>query len=326
MKRFLLFLFSILLLVGCGNKTGNILKKLDKKISSSKGYHLEGILSINRGDDTYKYNVECSYKDGDYYRVSLVNTINNHEQIILRNDTGVYVLNPTLNKSFKFESNWPYNNSGIYLLQTILSDIKNDSKHSLESTKDGYVFKSKVNYINNSSLDYQKVYLDKEYNIKVVEVYDKNNKLQMKMSFSSIDYKTKYDKNYFALKSNNENATLEKTTSKISDVIYPMYLPSNTYLTNQETIKTSKGERVILNFDGDNPFMLVEETVDIPSSLETYMVDGEPDIILDTIGSVNDYSVSWISNGIEYYLVSNDMDSSEMVSVASSINVIPVGK
>lgn len=326
MKRILLFLFSILLLAGCGNKSKDVFKKLDDKISNTKSYLLEGTLAINRGNDTYKYDVSCSSKDNNYYRVSLTNKVNNHEQIILRNDSGVYVLNPTLNKSFKFESDWPHNNSGIYLLETILADIKNDNKYKLENTKNGYVLKSKVNYINNSNLAYQKVYLDKDYNITKVEVYNKNDQIEMEMQIKNIDYKTKYDNDYFALKSNNENGTLEKTTTKITDAIYPMYLPENTYLTNQETIKTSNGERVVLNFDGDNSFMLVEETINIPNDLETYMVYGEPDFILDTVGFVTDYSVSWISNGVEYYLVSNDMDTEEMVSVASSINVIPVGK
>lgn len=325
MKRFLL-LFSILLLVGCGSKNKNVLKNLDNKISGTKGYRLEGTLSINRGDDTYKYDINCSSKDGDYYRVSLTNQINNHEQIILRNDSGVYVLNPALNKSFKFESDWPHNNSGLYLLETVLEDIKNDDGYKIEKDKNGFVIKSKVNYINNSNLAYQKVYLDSEYNITKVEVYNKNDKLEMKMDIKNIDYKTKFDKDYFSLKANNENGSLEKTTAKINDVIYPMYLPDNTYLTNQETIKTSNGERVVLNFDGDSSFMLVEETISIPDDLETYMVYGEPDFILDTVGSVTDYSVSWISNGVEYYLVSNNMNSEELVSVASSINVMPVGK
>lgn len=51
---------------------------------------------------------------------------NNHEQIILRNKDGVYVVTPSLNKSFKFQSEWPYNNSQVYLLQSIVDDIKDD--------------------------------------------------------------------------------------------------------------------------------------------------------------------------------------------------------
>ena len=326
MKRYFLLFLSIFLLAGCSNKNNNIIKKLDKKINNTKGYHLNGKLTINRGDDQYTYDVDCSYQDKDYYRVSLTNTVNNHEQIILRNQTGVYVLNPSLNKSYKFESNWPYNNSGVYLLQIIIKDIKDDSKHTVEKTKNGYKIKSKVNYTNNPNLINQLVYLDNDLNFIKAEVVDNKDNVIIKMDFDKIEYNTSFDSDYFSLKSNNENGTLESTINKIDDIVYPMYLPVNTYLTNQETIKTDDGERVILNFDGDNSFMLVEETINIPNELETFVVNGEPDIILDTVGYFNDYSVSWISNGVEYYIVSNDMDIEQMMSVASSINVIAVGK
>jgi outer membrane lipoprotein-sorting protein len=287
---------------------------------------MEGELKISRGDDTYTYNVDSTYKSNDYYRVSLTNTVNNHEQIILRNDTGVYVLNPSINKSYKFESDWPYNNSLIYLPQIIVNDIKNDDERVIKKTKNGYKIKSKVNYANSSNLIYQWVYIDNDYNIIKVEVCDKNDQVLMEMVVSSFEKNTKFDKEYFSLKSNNENAETISTDSKIDKTIYPMYLPENTYLTNQEKIKTNDGERVILNFDGDSSFMLVEETISVPNELETNMVYGEPDFILDTVGSVTDYSVSWISNGVAYYIISNDMDTEQMMSVASSINVLAVGK
>ena len=56
------------------------------------------------------------------------------------------VLTPSLNKSFKFQSDWPYNNSQIYLLQPIMTDISNDKERVFEKTEDGYVITSKVNY------------------------------------------------------------------------------------------------------------------------------------------------------------------------------------
>ena len=43
-------------------------------------------------------------------------------------DDGVYVLTPSLNKSFKFQSDWPYENSQIYLLNALIKDIEKDSK------------------------------------------------------------------------------------------------------------------------------------------------------------------------------------------------------
>ena len=326
MKRYLLLLLTIILLSGCSNNNDNIVKRLAKKYDSLSSYRLEGKLSITRGDEVYTYKVDSSYQKDDYYRVSLINTVNNHEQIILRNDTGIYVVNPSLNKSFKFDSDWPYNNSGIYLVQIIIKDIKADDNRTIKKIKNGYKIKSKVNYVNNSSLTYQNVYLDKDLNIIKVEVCNDKDEVIMKMVFDSFEKNTKFDTNYFTLKGNCENYELEKTLSKIEDVIYPMYLPVNTYLTNQEKIETNNGERVIMNFDGDSSFVLVEETINVPDDLETNMVYGEPDIILDTVGSVTDYSVSWISNGVEYFILSDDMDIEQMMSVASSISVLAVGK
>lgn len=43
-------------------------------------------------EDTYTYDVKASYQKEDYYKIELVNKLNNHEQVILRNDDGVYVV------------------------------------------------------------------------------------------------------------------------------------------------------------------------------------------------------------------------------------------
>ena len=36
-------------------------------------------------------------------------------QIILRNEEGVFVLTPALNKSFRFQSDWPQNSSRLFI-------------------------------------------------------------------------------------------------------------------------------------------------------------------------------------------------------------------
>ena len=121
------------------------------------------------------------------------------------------------------------------------------------------------------------------------------------------------------IKENNETET-----SKIEDVVYPMYLPVNTYLSNQDKVTTEDGERVIMTFAGDTPFLLVQENAKINNTTE--FVNGDPYLILDTIGAVNDYSVSWINNGIEYNVVSDSMDVEELITVAESITTVAIGK
>lgn len=178
MKKKILFLmifFFTLLLVGCG-KYGedDAIKDFKKKIDKADSYRVTGTLEITNNDDTYQYTVDASYKKDNNYRVSLINKSNNHEQIILKNSDGVYVVTPSLNKSFKFQSDWPKNNSQIYLLSSILNDIKNDTERKFEEKDGNYIFTTKVNYPNNTELSKQVITLDNKLNLKTIEVQNNN--------------------------------------------------------------------------------------------------------------------------------------------------------
>lgn len=92
MKKILILCFC-LLIVGCGKYTVKDAEKdLEKKINKLDGYNLTGEMEIINNDDIYKYDVDVSYSKTDKFRVSLKNKTNNHEQIILKNSDGVYVL------------------------------------------------------------------------------------------------------------------------------------------------------------------------------------------------------------------------------------------
>lgn len=384
MKKKLLFLIMIIgvfAISGCGkNSESDVIKDLTKKINDSKAYYVEGTLEIVNNEDVYTYNVNVSYKEKDNYKVSLVNTVNNHEQIILRNSDGVYVVTPRINKSFKFQSDWPYNNSQVYLLGPLLDDITNDANRTFEKVDDGSKIIVAANYPNNSKLVKQEILLDKSNNIKKVTVFDNNGTAQITMKFNKIDLNSKFNDNYFDLKQiidikedntdnttnreNNsdenknttdnkveDNSTTEnkntnvnenkntnenknenkkssetKQTSSIEDVIYPMYIPANTYLSNKEKVSKDDGERLILTFDGDNPFMLIEETVTYEKEHLIVPTYGELEVMASTVAIVNDNSVNWIDNNIEYYVVSDKLSKSELLNIARSISVLPVSK
>lgn len=395
-KLKLFFLISIfsLGLVGCGVKSADsVIDKLENKIEKCDSYYVEGSMEIINNEDTYTYDVIVSYKKGDYYKIDLVNTLNNHEQVILRNDDGVYVVTPSLNKSFKFQSDWPYNNSQIYLLNSIIEDLTEDEDRIFKTKDNGYYFKSDVNYPNNKSLVKQNVYVNSKMKITKVEVTNAEGKVQITMNFNKIQYDKKFEKDYFELsklinvndnlsdknrdtkkdtsddtdntnntdtnvndnnKTNNETNNTNnnsitnnnqnnandnndtnntdgsniktKETATIDDVIYPMYLPDNTTLANKEIIDTEDGQRLILTFAGDNPFVLVEETISYQDEGLIIPVSGSLDFLTDVIGVINDNSVSWDSNGIEYYIVSNTLKTDELVNIARSISVLPVSK
>ena len=381
MKKIFLIVAVIatLCLTGCGKLNDkDIRENFIKDVESLKAYYMEGTLELTNNDDTYEYDVVANYQKEDNYKVSLVNKANNYEQIILKNDEGVYVITPSLNKSFKFQSDWPNNNSQSYLLDSVANDLKNDEDYTFTQKDKDYIFIVKANYPNNPKYTKQNIILDQDFNLKRVEVQDDQGITYIKFEVTSLDKKADFDDKTFNLEeitkdfvnsespnqqdsnqveenSNNtdenqntttnenqtnnnetsdnnvENNTTQNnqntenntnTTSKVDENVFPLYLPSNTSLSDKEVISTETGERVIMTFSGDNPFILVQETVAPSEELEIIPTYGEPFMLIDTVGSLTDTSYTWTSNGIEYYIVSDQMDKSELLEVAKSINLV----
>ena len=336
MKKYLfLFLFvGCLFLVGCGKNNKSIKDDLIKKINNLKSYQIEGKLEVVNNDDVFNYDVMVSYKDKDYYRVSLKNIANNHEQIILRNDDGVYVVTPSLNKSFKFQSDWPYNNSQAYLLKSIVKDIESDKNVDEKQNEENTIIISKVNFPNNPKLIKQKVTVDSDLMIKKVEILNSDNISLMTFTINKVNYKPMFDESYFEINSiintsessDKETVDNSQKTSTIDDIIYPLYIPTGTTLTGEEKVTKTDGERVILTFGGDKPFTLVEETVAPLSEFTVIPTYGEPYLLIDTVASLSNNSINWVSNGIEYYIVSDVMNQNELIEVAKSVNKVTVLK
>ena len=382
MKKIIVLIYFLILFTGCGkyNKE-DIVKDFKERVNDSKSYVLMGKLEIYRNEDLYTYDVTSSYKNKNNFKVDLINTTNNHEQIILRNNDEVYVVTPSLNKSFKFQSEWPYNNSQIYLLQPIVNDLEADENVTLKDNDNGYILTIKANYINDKTLVKQKVYLDKKLNLKKVEVIDDNDDVVMRFKIVKTEFNIKLDDddfkiaNYITLEKkqndnaskkdqdnnakndeennqeNNKNANVmdenetnnmsgsdnsrnlnsddnssnieSQTTSNLNEVLYPMYVPVDTYLKTQDVLALDEGSRTILTFAGESPFTLVQSSL---SSVDNKNVYGDPYLIADTVGAISDYSLSWISNQQEYYLTSNTMDLDELLLVAQSLSVTEVGK
>ena len=126
MKKIFLCLFLFcLLLTGCGHRNEKeVLKEFQNKVNNANSYYLTGEMELLNNEDVYNYNISVSYKKDDFYKIELVNVVNDHKQVILRNSEGVYIVTPSLNKSFKFQSDWPYNNSQVYILKVFLRNLK----------------------------------------------------------------------------------------------------------------------------------------------------------------------------------------------------------
>ena len=322
-KYFILLLGIVVLLTGCGKNKGSVNVKEDfiKKNDNKSSYLVKASMDITSNEDTFNYNVVAA-KDNDNYRVDLINTVNNHNQVILRNSEGVYVVTPSLNKSFKFQSEWPDNGSQAYIIDSLVKDIKNDSESNVEKNNDGSIITTKVNYPNNANLVKEKIYLDNKGNLQKVEVLDNNDVIKIVVKFTSVDYKPTFKDDYFKLESliDTECCKEEQTSKIIDDIIYPLYLPTNTYLNSKDTVNTDTGNRVILTFTGDSPFTLVEEKSSAKSEFEIIPVYGEPLMLSEVVGALSSNSLYWTSNNVDFYLSSDKLSGTELTTIAESIS------
>lgn len=332
MRKYLviILLFICLFISGCSKDSDkSVIRNINDLFNKSKGYYLSGNLSIFNNDDNYTYDVDVYYKKDDYYKVILTNKMNSHTQIILKNDDGVYVLTPALNKSFKFQSDWPNDNSQIYLLDSLLRDISNDDEYKFNKSEDVYEFITKVNYPNNFKYVSQKITFNSKFKLKGVEVYNNDDVKVMELSVDKINLSYKFDDNCFDLDSFITANDITEDTSEMSsldDIIYPLYLPAGTKLVEESRIDKDNGERVIMTYDGEKSFLLVEETLDVFDEFTVIPTMGEPYQLLDTLGVMTDNSLSWVSGNTEYYLVSDVMSVSELLEVAESIVAVPALK
>lgn len=249
----------------------------------------------------------------------------------------VIVLTPSLNKSFKFQSDWPENNSQVYIIKSVLTDINEDKNIKLEEKNGEYILNTKISHSNNKNLVSQKIYLDKKLNFTKIEVFDESGNKQIKMVYDTIDTNATFNNKYFStsenmkieeknIKNNNNDEKNNKQTTLLEESVYPMYLPSGTYLSDEQSVVKDEGNRVILTFAGESPFILVEEAAVKSDEIEVIPVYGEPTIILDSVAALSDSSINFISNGIEYYIASENLTKQQILQVAESISSLPVMK
>lgn len=327
MKKLCLMFTVVLtvLLTACGEMSQqDVVDKLTSNVEDAKSYYATGVMEVDNNGQVYQYNVEVAYQKDNKYKVTLKNETTNNEQIILKNDEGVFVLTPALNKQFKFQSDWPLSSSQVYLYQSLITDILNDAEAKFEATEDAYTFETKANYHGNRDLVSQKITFDKK-ELTPTEVYvlDSKDEPRISMKFSSFDFDKKFKDGYFDCQKTMEYSqeTMgEGALANLESELYPAYLPEGTTLVNKQAIDIQDGERVIMTFSGDQEFTMIQEPAAYNESTGVEPVSGQPVMINGTIGALSDNSITWVEGGVECFLVSETLETEELVSVAASVS------
>lgn len=330
--KFLLIILAIMTFCGCGKtKSTNIIEKFKDKVNSTKSYQITGSMEIVSNEETFTYDVLVDYKYDEFYKVTLLNKTNDHEQVILKDGESVYVVTPALNKSFKFQSEWPANSSQSYLLKSLVKDIESTENPVVDENEDYYIVNANVNYPNNNSLKSEKIYFDKNGELKEVQVLNKDGYAIIRMKFTSIKYSAKFDDNNFSLDSlitscDDESKCEDNSsqTGSIKDIVYPLYLPEDTHLSTKDTVQSDAGDRVIMTYAGAKPFMIIEEATKASKEMEVTSVYGDPLFLSTAVGAMGANSLEWQSNNVNYYITSSYLTQDEMRTIAESLNTASV--
>lgn len=337
-----------LVLAGCGKKeVGDVVKDLDNVVGELDSYQASGSMLLHTGQQPLEYEVEVWFQDPHYYRIALTNVKKDITQIVLRNDDGVFVLTPHLNKSFRFQSDWPDHQGQVYLYQTLVKSILKDNERlfTLDEESKTYVFDVAADY-DNSSLVRQKIWLDRDsYAPKHVEISDENANVMVVVEFDQFKFNKEFEKDSFDMKRNmtswsvqslqvtgvvREDEVFEEEVSEEASedlqmteqhfgVMTPIYTPEGVVQAGIKEMKLGEEQAVILQFTGDYNYSIVEAR---PQSQTVSILPGTIIDLHNTLGVVTgseNKMLRWISDGVEFRLTTKDLPQSEMIKIAQSV-------
>jgi outer membrane lipoprotein-sorting protein len=319
----ILLLCGVFVLAACGEKSQeDVVQELDQTVEEMAGYKAEASMAMNTGEQQQMYSIQTWFQQEDFYRVTLSNNEDEKEnQIILKNAEGVFVLTPALNKDFRFQTEWPDNSSQPYLFQSLVRDVLADPEATFENTEDAYVFTTKTNYQSNNNLPYQEIHFDKQnYTPKLVKVLDNDRQPLVEVEFSEFVLDPEFGEGDFQKENIMETAAAtEASTEPVSSfsVLYPSYT-AGAELTEERESETEGGKRVLLDYNGEKNFTIVQEPAEPLGSPQT--VNGDIVNLGQSVGALTSNTLEWHAGGVDYTLASDDLTREEMIDVARSVN------
>lgn len=321
----------VLFLSACGEKSQeDVVTKLEEEMEKMDGYKAKAEMKMNTGQEDQEYQLDVWHKQDDFYRVALTNQEDEKgSQVILKNEEGVFVLTPALDKSFKFQTDWPDNGSQPYLFQSLVKDIQEDPEAEFEATDTHYIFRTETNYQSNNNLPYQEIQFDKKnFTPEFVKVLDKDKNPLVEVQFSEFDKKPSFKDDDFAMEKDTTSDETEQEVSKSEEespeeplsVVFPESL-AGAELAEKKEMDLENGERVILTYDGDKDFTFVQEKMDVVPTLSSPQeVEGDIVNLGHSVGALSENTLEWTYGGVDYYLASEELTREELIEVAQSVH------
>lgn len=333
-------LATAMLLAACGGgakDAAGVVSDIEKLTGKLESYHAEGTMTLNTGQEPQEYNVVVSYQKPEYYRIALTNETNDITQIVLRNDDGVFVLTPHLNKSFRFKSDWPNNQGQAYLFETLAQSIIHDDERQFTVEDNAYVFDVLANY-QNASLVRQKIWLGKEdYKPQRVVVTDADANEMVTVAFTAFEFDKGFEDNWFDMNRNMTSVSIQSvpvlagaegdsaTTASGGSfgIVYPTYVPDGVEERAATDFKLGERDAIMLRYVGDYNYTIVQAKATqertASSSIGTVIELDLGRTVGVVIGEHEHRTMMWTHDGVDYQLTTANLPYEEMVRVAQSM-------
>ena len=316
MKKILLMIILCMTLLSSCNKQQNDtgVTKVTNYLSSLSSYSLSSTMTINRPDKKISMNVCVDYLSPSYYKVIFGA---NQEQIIIKNDEGVFVLTPSLNKEFKFDSQWPLNGSHAYLLEAINKDLKADSE-IIESSENGIItLECKIQHKTNKKATKMKYICGNDFKpIKTVFMNDSNEEIII-VDFDSFQPNTNLGKDHFNEKKylNKEILNKDEETSFTIEAGY--------VLEGSSLISSSyDDETAVLCYSGDVNYTIVMNKAIVYSEIVVIENYDDFEVLECGLCLFKENSMRYYLKGYEISIYSLDLEYEDYLNIAESITLV----
>lgn len=323
-KVFLSFILGVTLvcLTNCKNQK-NIEKTFPEMVNELQSYKLTATLETLFENGSKECDVIVYFSKPNNYHIELTNKLANEKQIMIKNDKGVFIILPSINKTFKINSDWPTSSAQSYLLQNISKNIL-ESENLLSTNENGKTtIELKTKLFENSNPLKEKIIFDDKSKLPTdIYIYRNNDELFNHISIKNIEKNPTLNNELFVVDNTITSARLDFISSKVEfdrSVTYPTYCPLDTKLFQEVITGDEKTKNVVMKFSGESPFTLVETYIHESDVIKNEYFSGDIYLMAGSFALVANNTFKFYTEGIEYTIASNELSFEEVILVAHSL-------